>query len=146
MQFSNAADRHRRLCPLRCGHDATDWQRLSLLHLRRTRAEGVNPLRRLCGLHAQGRSTVIETLSDRTFVRDRLTDLVSGYLEKAKAEAQQQRSQLGQIKADLTKTEGAIKRLLGMVETGLMEVDDRALRESMSVLKAKRKSLTAQLE
>ena len=90
--------------------------------------------------------TVIETLSDRIFAPDRLTDLVSGYLEKAKAEAQQQRSQLGQLKADLTETEGAIKRLLGMVEAGLMEVDDPALRERLSALKTKRKALTGQLE
>ncbi len=42
--------------------------------------------------------------------------------------------------------DGAIKRLLGMVEAGLMEVDDPALRERLSVLKTKRKALTAQLE
>ena len=89
---------------------------------------------------------VIDTLSTQIFAPDRLVDLVSGYLEKAKAEAQQQRSQLGQLKADLTETEGAIKRLLGMVEAGLMEIDDPALRERMAVLKSKRKELTAQIE
>ena len=90
--------------------------------------------------------TVIDTLSEQIFAPDRLTDLVAGYLEKAKAEAQQQRSQLGQLKADLTEVEGAIKRLLGMVEAGLMEVDDPALRERMSALKTKRKTLAAQIE
>ena len=90
--------------------------------------------------------TVIETLSERIFTPSRLIDLVSGYLDKAKADAQQQRSQLGQIKADLTETEGALKRLLGMVEAGLMELDDPALRERLSALKTKRKTLTAQLK
>ncbi|EKM99906.1 resolvase [Acidocella sp. MX-AZ02] len=89
---------------------------------------------------------VIDTLSERIFASDRLANLVSAYLDKAKADAQQQRSQLGQIKADLTETDGAIKRLLRMVEDGLMEVDDPALRERMTALKAKRKTLTAQLD
>ncbi len=75
-----------------------------------------------------------------------MTDLVSDYLAKAKAEAQQQRSQLGQIKAELTETEGAIKRLLGMVEAGLIELDDPALRERLQALKTKRKELTGQIE
>jgi DNA invertase Pin-like site-specific DNA recombinase len=89
---------------------------------------------------------VIDTLTDKVFAPDRLKELVSGYLEKARAEAQQQRSQLSQIKAELTETEGALNRLLGMVETGLMEIDDPVLRDRMMALKAKRLALNAQIE
>jgi hypothetical protein len=62
---------------------------------------------------------------------DRLLYLVSGYLEQAKADAQWHRSQLGQLKSELTETEGALKRLVGIVEAGLMEVDDPALAERL---------------
>ena len=71
---------------------------------------------------------------------------MAGYLDQAKADAQLKRTQTSQIKADLTETDGAIRRLLGMVETGLMDLDDPALKERMTALKAKRTDLTRQLE
>lgn len=55
------------------------------------------------------------------------------------------RTQLGQLKADLTETEGPLKRLVGMVEAGRMEVDDPALAERLKTLKAKRASLQSQI-
>ena len=55
---------------------------------------------------------VLTTLAEQVFAPERLIDLVAGYLEQAKAEAQAHRTQLGQLKADLTETEGAIKRLI----------------------------------
>ncbi len=53
--------------------------------------------------------------------------------------------QLGQLKSDLTETEGAINRLVGMVEAGLMDVGDPALAERLEALKAKRASLQSQI-
>ena len=88
---------------------------------------------------------VLSTLADQVFAPDRLIDLVSGYLDQAKADAQQHRSQLGQIKSDLTETEGAINRLVGMVEAGLMDVGDPALAERLKALKTKRSSLQSQI-
>ena len=70
---------------------------------------------------------VLTALAEQVFAPDRLVDLVAGYLEQAKSDAQRHRTQLGQLKADLTETDGAIDRLLGMVEAGLMKVNDRAL-------------------
>ena len=55
-------------------------------------------------------------------------------------------SQTRQLKADLTETEGAIGRLLGMVETGLMDINDPMLKERMNALKTKRSNLVRQLE
>jgi site-specific DNA recombinase len=49
------------------------------------------------------------------------------------------------VAAEHTETEGAINRLLGMVERGLMEVDDPALRERLDALKAKRRALVSQI-
>ena len=88
---------------------------------------------------------VLSALTDQVFAPDRLVDLVSGYLDQAKADAQQNRNQLGQIKSDLTEAEGAIKRLVGMVEAGLMEVDDPALGERLRALKTRRASLQSQI-
>ena len=51
----------------------------------------------------------------------------------------------GQQQADLTETEGAINRLIGMVETGMMEVDDPALAVRLKALKAKRVGLQSQI-
>jgi hypothetical protein len=64
-------------------------------------------------------SAVLGALRDVIFTPDKLTELVSAYLEQARNEAQRQRSQLSKSKAELSETEGAIKRLLGMVEKGL---------------------------
>jgi site-specific DNA recombinase len=88
---------------------------------------------------------VLSTLADQVFAPERLIDLVSGYLHQAKADAQQHRSQLGQLKSELTETEGAINRLVGMVEAGLMDVGDPALAERLKALKAKRASLQSQI-
>ena len=89
--------------------------------------------------------SVLATLAHQIFAPHRLIDLVSGYLAQAKEAAKQQRTQLSQLKAEHTETEGAINRLLGMVERGLMEVDDPALRDRLSALKAKRGSLISQI-
>ena len=71
--------------------------------------------------------------------------MVSGYLEQAKAAAQTHRTQLGQLKADFTENEGAINRLIGMVEAGLMEVNDPTLVARLTPLKAKRTTLQNQI-
>lgn len=86
-------------------------------------------------------AAVLDTLAHQIFAPDRLVDLVSSYLEQAKAEAHRNRTQLGQLKADLTETEGALNRLVSMVEKGLMDVDDPTLAERLKALKAKRRDL-----
>ncbi len=88
---------------------------------------------------------VLSALSEQVFAPDRLADLVSGYLDQAKADAQLHRSKLGQLKSDLTETEGAIARLVGMVEAGLMEIEDPALAGRLNALKAKRAALQSQI-
>jgi site-specific DNA recombinase len=88
---------------------------------------------------------VLSTLADQVFAPGRLIDLVSGYLDRAKADAQLHRSQWGQLKSDLTETEGALNRLIGMVEAGLMEVGDPALAERLKTIKAKRAALQSQI-
>jgi hypothetical protein len=88
---------------------------------------------------------VLSTLSDLVFVTDRLRDLVSGYLDQTKATAQMHRIQLGQLKADLTETEGSMSRLIGLVEAGMMELGDPALAERLKTLKVKRASLQSQI-
>ncbi len=91
-------------------------------------------------------NAVLSALRDDIFMPDKLTELVSGYLAQARDEAQKQRSQLSELKTELTETEGAIKRLLGMVEKGLMEVDDPALAERLRNLKTKRAELQRQVD
>ena len=88
---------------------------------------------------------VLSTLVEQVFAPERLLELVEGYLNQAKADAQQHRSQHGQLKADLTETEGAINRLVGMVEVGLMNVNDPALADRLKALKTKQASLQSQI-
>jgi site-specific DNA recombinase len=89
--------------------------------------------------------SVIAVLSSKIFEPERLRDLVSGYLNQAKANAHLQRSQVGQLKSELTETEGALKRLVGMVELGLMELDDPMLRDRLAALKARQTELNGQI-
>jgi site-specific DNA recombinase len=89
---------------------------------------------------------VLSALADHIFTPARLVDLVSGHLDQARKDAQQQRSQAGQLKAELTEVEGAITRLIGMVEIGMMALDDPSLRERLTALKGKRTQLTQQIE
>ncbi|OYV24403.1 MAG: hypothetical protein B7W99_02490 [Rhodospirillales bacterium 20-58-10] len=55
-------------------------------------------------------------------------------------------TQLGQLKADLTETEGALNRLVSIVEKGLIDFDDPTLAERLKALKAKRRDLQNQIE
>ncbi len=91
-------------------------------------------------------AAVLECLSDRVFRPDRLKALVFSYLEKAETNAQKNRLDAGRLKGELSETEGAINRLLLMVEAGLMDVADPALRDRLNALKAKRSDLQHQLK
>ncbi len=91
-------------------------------------------------------AAVLDCLSDKIFRPDRLKALVSGYLEQTDANAEKNRAQAGRLRGELSEIEGAINRLLGMVEAGLMEIGDPALRDRLNILKAKRSNLEHQLK
>jgi chromosome segregation ATPase len=88
---------------------------------------------------------VLTALADEVFSLDRLVELVAGNLEEANDNAQRQRGRLSQIRSEITETEGAISRLIAMVEAGIMEVGDPALAERLQALKTKRANLHGQI-
>src|ERR1019366_6994258 len=74
---------------------------------------------------------VLDQLADRIFEPARLTELLQGFLDNSKQAEQQRNQRLGRLKGELTETEGAIQKLLDMVEKGLMDLDDPALAERL---------------
>jgi site-specific DNA recombinase len=90
-------------------------------------------------------NTVIGQLADRVFQPDRLGDLLAGFLDQSRDAEHERRQRLGRVKAELTETEGAIQKLLGMVEKGLMDMEDPALAERLRHHKTNRLRLTDEM-
>jgi site-specific DNA recombinase len=91
-------------------------------------------------------TVVLDELADRVFRPERLTELLSGYLDQTRDAERERRSRLGRLRAELTSVEGAIQKLLGMVEGGLMELDDPALSERLQQHKANRRRVAEEIE
>ena len=72
----------------------------------------------------------------------RVSALLKGYLDQSRDAEHERRQRLGRLKAELTATEGAIEKLLEMVERGQMDLDDPALAERFRQHKAKRARLS----
>jgi site-specific DNA recombinase len=88
---------------------------------------------------------VVEHLADHVFQPDRLTVLLKSYLNQSQDAARERRQRLGRLKAQLTEAEGAIQKLLAMVEKGLMDVDDPALAERLRRHKGDRTRLNDEI-
>jgi hypothetical protein len=88
---------------------------------------------------------VLEQLAERVFEPNRLTDLLESYLDGSAQAEHDRRQRQGRLKAELTETEGAIQKLLDMVEKGLMDVDDPALAERLQRHKLNRTKLTQEI-
>ena len=82
--------------------------------------------------------TVLDQVADRVFQPDRLNDLLAGFLDQSRDAEHERRQRVGRLKAELTETEGAVQKLLTLVEKGHMDMDDPALAERLRQHRANR--------
>jgi site-specific DNA recombinase len=98
--------------------------------------------------HCPGRSIsmaaldaiVLEHLADRLFTPDRLAVVLQAFVARSAEDDVSRREQLAQARRALTEAEGRIDRLLQMVEQGLMNLDDPALKERLETAKIARRA------
>jgi len=83
---------------------------------------------------------VLEHLTDKLLRPERLTQILQAYLASSAEADVIRKERLGQARRRFTEAEGAVARLVQMVERGLMDVDDPALKEGLTVAKQKRKA------
>ena len=88
---------------------------------------------------------VLDQLADRVFRRDRLAELLTGYLDQSKSAEEDRRQRVSHLKKELTETTAAIERLLGLLESGQMESDDPQFSDRLSRHKANRARLQNEL-
>ena len=81
---------------------------------------------------------VLEHLTDTLFQPVRLARLLEAYVERSAEADASRKDRLAQGRRRHTETEGGVTRLLQLVERGLMDLDDPALRERINAAKQAR--------
>jgi DNA invertase Pin-like site-specific DNA recombinase len=98
----------------------------------------------LCPGRSIGMGTLDEAvlghLTERLFTPERLEIILSAYLARSAEAGEARRAQLSQARRARTEAEGRLNRLLQLVEQGLMDISDPALKERMEVAKRDRQS------
>ena len=98
----------------------------------------------LCPGRSIGMGTLDEAvlghLAERLFTPERLEIILSAYLPRSAEAGEARRAQLSQARRARTEAEGRLNRLLQLVEQGLMDISDPALKERMEVAKRDRQS------
>jgi site-specific DNA recombinase len=74
---------------------------------------------------------VLEHQADRLSTPERLTVILEAFIARSANADSDRRTQLAQGRRALTEAEGAISRLLQLVERGLIEVNDPSLKEGL---------------
>ena len=83
---------------------------------------------------------VLEHLADRLFTPDRLQIILEAYIARSADADVSRRENLSQARRALTEAQGKISRLLELVEQGLMDVNDQALKERLESTKLVRQA------
>ena len=86
--------------------------------------------------------TVISVLCEQILRPSRLQALLSAFLQASVTRDTQDREKLSRMRKMHSEAEAGIGRLLGLVEKGLMEAEDPALREKLIGLKLQRDELS----
>lgn len=81
---------------------------------------------------------VIDEFVSRILVPARLRELVEGHLRRAGRDAVKRAARIDALRREATEVEKAFGALLGMVEKGLVEMDDPSLKPRLDALKARR--------
>ena len=76
---------------------------------------------------------------------DRLTAMLDGYVQSAAAQADGAKAQIAKLRHDHTARVAGIARLLELVEKGLMEPEDPAMRERLVALKLQRDQIAKEI-
>jgi site-specific DNA recombinase len=76
---------------------------------------------------------------------DRLTAMLAAYVQSAAAQADGAKAQLAKLRHDHTAAVAGIVRLLELVEKGLMEPQDPAMRERLVALKLQRDQVAKEI-
>ena len=76
---------------------------------------------------------------------DRLTAMLDAYVKSAAAQADGAKAQLAKLRHDHTAAVAGIARLLELVEKGLMEAEDPAMRERLVALKLQRDQIAKEI-
>lgn len=88
---------------------------------------------------------VIGEVTRRILHPDRLTVLLEGYLQTAQERDERHRDQLRDLRHALGETEAGLARLMDLVEKGLMDISDPALRERLVALRFRRDELADEI-
>ena len=81
---------------------------------------------------------VVEHMSERLFAPERLRHLLKEYLDRSVSAQAGRRERLRQLKVESTETEGRLKKLLALVETGVMQPDDTVFTERLAQIRLQR--------
>ncbi len=81
---------------------------------------------------------VVDEFVSRILAPDRLRKLVEGHVARAGQAVAERAARLDVLRREATEVEKAIANLLGMVEKGLLDMDDPTLKPRLEALKARR--------
>ena len=88
---------------------------------------------------------VLEHLADRLFTPERLAVVLDAYIARSAEADQARRNRLAQARRGLTEAEGRVARLVGMVERGLLALDNPALKDRMDAAEMERQQAAEQV-
>jgi hypothetical protein len=88
---------------------------------------------------------VIDELSSRILQPERLGDLLKTYLKSANSRSNENKEWMSRLRQSHRDTETGIRRLLTLVEQGVMEAEDASLKERLVGLKVRRDELAAEV-
>jgi DNA invertase Pin-like site-specific DNA recombinase len=83
---------------------------------------------------------ILEHLADRLFTPERLQVILEAYIARSAQADSNRREQLAQARRALTEAQGRINRLLELVEQGLLDLTDPALKDRLEGAKLARQS------
>lgn len=88
---------------------------------------------------------VVGEVARQVLEPDRLTAMLDGYVQSAAAQADGAKAQIAKLRHDHTARVAGIARLLELVEKGLMEPEDPAMRERLVALKLQRDQIAKEI-
>jgi site-specific DNA recombinase len=81
---------------------------------------------------------VLEQMAAHLFTRDRLMVLLQEYLDRSEEAQAGRKEKLRQLKIEVTEVDGRLRKLLAMVESGVMQPDDPILAERVAQIRLHR--------
>ena len=89
---------------------------------------------------------VLERMADNLFAADRLMILLKEYLDRSEAAQSGRREKLRQLRVEATEIDGRQRKLLAMVESGVMQPDDPILAERVAQIRLHRRETLERID